>query len=76
MFLNRQLGSESAKSRVGKGRVLLGRVGLGLGRIGVGNADSDGGFSLIFSNRQPATSCRLPIQTLVFESATESATRI
>ena len=44
MFLNRQLGSESAKSRVGKGRVWLGRVGLGLGRIGVSNADSDFGF--------------------------------
>ena len=45
MFLNRQLGCESAKSRVGKGRVWLGRVGLGLlGRIGVSNADSDLGF--------------------------------
>ena len=40
----RQLGSESAKSRVGKGRVWLGRVGLGLGRIGENNADSDLGF--------------------------------
>ena len=29
---------------------------------------------IFFSNRQPATGCRLPIQTLVFESATESAT--
>ena len=28
------------------------------------------------SNRQPATSCRLPIRTCVFESATESATGI
>ena len=64
MFLNRQLGSESAKSRIGKGRVWLGRIGLGLGNLGVSNADSDLGF------------CRLPIQTLVFESATESATRI
>ena len=44
MFLNQQLGSESAKSRVGMGRVWLGRVGLGLGRIGVSNADSDLGF--------------------------------
>ena len=44
MFLNRQLGSESAKSRVGKGGVWLGRVGLGLGRIGVSNADTDLGF--------------------------------
>ena len=76
MFLNRQLGSESAKSRVGKGRVWLGRVGLGLGSLGVSNADSDLGFLCFFSNRQPATSCQLPIQTLVFESATESATRI
>ena len=41
---NQQLGSESAKSRVGKGRVWLGKVGLGLGRIGVSNADSDLGF--------------------------------
>ena len=41
MFLNRQLGSESAKNRVGKGRVWLGRVGLGLGSLGVSNADSD-----------------------------------
>ena len=44
MFLNRQLGSKSAKSRVGKGRVWLGRIGLGLGRIGVINADSYLGF--------------------------------
>ena len=44
MLLNPQLGSESAKSRVGNGRVCLGRVGLGLGRIGVSNADSDLGF--------------------------------
>ena len=44
MFFYRQLGSESAKGRVGKGRVWLGRVGLGLGRIGVNNADSDVGF--------------------------------
>ena len=41
MLLNPQLGSESAQSRVRKGRVCLGRVGLGLGRIGVSNADSD-----------------------------------
>ena len=44
MFLNQQLGSELAKSRVWMGRVWLGRVGLGLGRIGVSNADSDLGF--------------------------------
>ena len=44
MLLNPQLGSESAKSRVGKGRVWFGRVGLGLGRIGEDNADSDLGF--------------------------------
>ena len=44
MIWNRQLGSESAKSRVGKGRVWLGKVGLGLGRIGVSNSDSDLGF--------------------------------
>ena len=44
MFLNRQLGSESAKSRVGKGRIWLVRVGLGFSRIGVDNADSDLGF--------------------------------
>ena len=44
MFLNRQLGCESAKNREGKGRVCLGRVGLVLGRIGVSNADSDLGF--------------------------------
>ena len=44
MFLNRQLGSESAKSMVGKGRVWLGRVGLGLGSLGVSNADSELGF--------------------------------
>ena len=44
MFLNRQLGCESEKSRVRKGRVWLGRVGLVLGRIGVSNADSDLGF--------------------------------
>ena len=44
MYMNRQLGSESAKSRVGKGTVWLGRVGLGFGRIGVSNADSDLGF--------------------------------
>ena len=44
MFLNRQLGSESAKSRVGKGVSWLGRVGLGLGRIGISNAESDLGF--------------------------------
>ena len=44
MFLNRQLGSESAKSMVGKGRVGLGRVGLGLYRKGVNNADTDLGF--------------------------------
>ena len=44
MFLNRQLGSESAKSRVGKGGVWLGRVGLGLCRIGLSNADTDLGF--------------------------------
>ena len=41
MYLNMQLGSESAKSRIGKDRVWFGRVGLGLGRIGVSNADSD-----------------------------------
>ena len=29
-----------------------------------------------FSNRQPATSCWLPVRTFVFESATESATTI
>ena len=44
MILNPQLGSESAKSRVGKGRVCLDRVGFALGRIGVSNADSDLGF--------------------------------
>ena len=44
MFLNQQLGCESAKSRVGKGMVWLGRVGLGFGRIGVSNAHSDLGF--------------------------------
>ena len=44
MFLNRQLGSESTKSRVGKGRVWLGSVGLGLGSLGVSNAYSDLGF--------------------------------
>ena len=44
MFLNRQLGSESAESRVGKGRVWLGRVGMGLGSLGVSYADSDLGF--------------------------------
>ena len=44
MFLKRQLGCESAKSRVGKGRVWLGRVGLVLGRIGDSNAGSDLGF--------------------------------
>ena len=43
-FLNRQLGCESAKSMVWKGRVWLGKVGLGLGRIGVSYADSDLGF--------------------------------
>ena len=52
MLLNPQLGSESAQSRVGKGRVWLGRVGLGLDRAGVSNADSDRGFYRIFSNRQ------------------------
>ena len=40
----RQLGYDSAKSRVGKGRVWFGWVGFGLGRIGVSNADSDLGF--------------------------------
>ena len=56
MFLNRQLGSESAKSRVGKGRVWLGRVGLGLGSLGVSNADSDLVFNDFFriGNRQLA----------------------
>ena len=44
MLLNPQLGSESAKSRVCKGRICLCRVGLGLCRIGVSNADSDLGF--------------------------------
>ena len=44
MFLNRQLGSESAKSRVGKGRVWLGSVGFGLGSLRVSNAYSDLGF--------------------------------
>ena len=44
MFWNRQLGSELAKIRVGKGRVWLGRAGLGLGSLGVSNADSDLGF--------------------------------
>ena len=44
MFLNRQLGCKSEKSRVRKGRVWLGRVGLVLGRIGASNADSDLGF--------------------------------
>ena len=44
MLLNPQLGSESAQSRVGKGRVWLGRVGCGLGRKGVSNADLDLGF--------------------------------
>ena len=48
MFLNRQLGSELAKSTIGKGRLWLGRVGLGLGRIAVTNADSDLGFSMNF----------------------------
>ena len=57
MFLNQQLGSESAKNRVGKGRVWLGRVGFGLGRIGLSNVDSD------FSNRQPVTSCQLSNRT-------------
>ena len=70
MFLNRQLGSELAKSTIEKGRLWLGRVGLGLGRIGVPNADSDLGFLMKFF------SCRLPMPTFVFESATESATRI
>ena len=43
MFLNPQLETESAQSRVGKGtcRVWLGRVGLGLGRIGENNTDLD-----------------------------------
>ena len=44
------------------------RVGSGSGRVVL--------MFVFFSNRQPATRCRLPIQTLVFESATESATRI
>ena len=44
MLLNPQLGSESAQSRVGKGRVWLVIVGLGLGRIGVSNIASDLGF--------------------------------
>ena len=44
MFLNWQLGSELAKSGIGKSRLWLGRVGLGLGRIGVTNAESDLGF--------------------------------
>ena len=44
MLFYRQLGSESAKSRAGKGREWLGRAGLGLGRIGENNADSDLGF--------------------------------
>ena len=44
MLLNQQLGTESAQSRVGKGRVWLGGVGLGLGRKGVSNADLDLGF--------------------------------
>ena len=44
MLLNRQLGSESAKSRVWKGRVGLGRVGLGLDCKGVNNAYTDLGF--------------------------------
>ena len=60
MILNPQLGSESAQSRVGKGRVWLGRVGLGLGRIGVSNADSDLGFTDFFriGNRQLVAGCR------------------
>ena len=48
MFLNRQLGSELVKNRIGKGRLWLGMVGLGLGRIGVTNADSYLSFLMNF----------------------------
>ena len=59
MFLNRQLGSESAKSRVGMGRVWLGRVGLGLGSLGVSNADFNDFFRI--GNRQLVAGCRFSL---------------